>query len=122
MFPFGSRLLIGHGTNWHGDVGTGFDAFAVGAKRGLGKPETFNFFGVPCISVACPVAASSRFTARRTVTGCAPRCVSRKGELKRRMHEPIPQQGRWPGQVVRGYFVPRGANQRFTNNVSTPAL
>jgi hypothetical protein len=27
-------------------VGTGFDAFAVGAKRGLGKPGTFNFFGV----------------------------------------------------------------------------
>jgi RNA-directed DNA polymerase len=28
-----------------------------------------------------------------------------KRELKRRMHEPIPQQGRWLGQVVRGYFV-----------------
>ena len=27
-----------------------------------------------------------------------------KAELKRRMHEPIPQQGRWLGQVVRGYF------------------
>lgn len=27
-----------------------------------------------------------------------------KGELKRRMHEPIPKQGRWLGQVVRGYF------------------
>ena len=28
-----------------------------------------------------------------------------KAELKRRMHEPIPQQGRWLAQVVRGYFA-----------------
>jgi RNA-directed DNA polymerase len=28
-----------------------------------------------------------------------------KGELWRKMHEPIPEQGRWLGQVVRGYFA-----------------
>jgi hypothetical protein len=28
-----------------------------------------------------------------------------KEELQRRMHEPIPQQGKWLGQVVRGYFA-----------------
>lgn len=28
-----------------------------------------------------------------------------RAELKRRMHEPIPQQGRWMAQVVRGYFA-----------------
>jgi RNA-directed DNA polymerase len=28
-----------------------------------------------------------------------------KEELKRRMHEPIPLQGKWLGQVVRGYFA-----------------
>ena len=28
-----------------------------------------------------------------------------KGELKRRMHNPIPAQGRWLGQVLRGYFA-----------------
>jgi RNA-directed DNA polymerase len=28
-----------------------------------------------------------------------------KEELRRRMHEPLPEQGRWLGQVVRGYFA-----------------
>ena len=28
-----------------------------------------------------------------------------KEELRRRMHDPIPEQGRWLGQVVRGYFA-----------------
>jgi hypothetical protein len=27
-----------------------------------------------------------------------------KKELRKRMHQPIPEQGRWLGQVVRGYF------------------
>ena len=28
-----------------------------------------------------------------------------KVELRRRMHEPIPAQGKWLAQVVRGYFA-----------------
>ena len=28
-----------------------------------------------------------------------------KEELRRRMHEPIPEQGRWLGQMLRGYFA-----------------
>ena len=28
-----------------------------------------------------------------------------KAELRRRMHDPIPQQGQWLRQVVRGYFA-----------------
>ncbi len=28
-----------------------------------------------------------------------------KMELRRRLHEPIPMQGRWLAQVVRGYFA-----------------
>jgi hypothetical protein len=28
-----------------------------------------------------------------------------KAALKQRMHEPIPQQGRWLAQVIRGYFA-----------------
>ena len=27
-----------------------------------------------------------------------------KEELRRRMHQPIPEQGKWLGQVVRGFF------------------
>jgi len=28
-----------------------------------------------------------------------------KGELQRRRHQPIPEQGKWLGQVVRGFFA-----------------
>ena len=28
-----------------------------------------------------------------------------KEELRRRMHQPIPEQGRWLAQVVRGFFA-----------------
>ena len=28
-----------------------------------------------------------------------------KEELRRRMHHPIPNQGRWLAQVIRGYFA-----------------
>ena len=28
-----------------------------------------------------------------------------KKELRKRMHQPIPEQGRWLAQVVRGYFA-----------------
>ena len=28
-----------------------------------------------------------------------------KQELRKRMHQPIPEQGRWLAQVVRGYFA-----------------
>jgi hypothetical protein len=41
-----------------------------------------------------------------------------KEELRRRRHEPIPEQGRWLGQVVRGYFayhaVPTNAKSLVT--------
>jgi hypothetical protein len=28
-----------------------------------------------------------------------------KADMQRRQHQPIPEQGRWLGQVVRGYFA-----------------
>src|SRR5215468_3174618 len=31
--------------------------------------------------------------------------LDEKEELRRRMHQPIPEQGRWLAQVVRGYFA-----------------
>jgi RNA-directed DNA polymerase len=72
-------------------------------KRGLGKPETFNFLGFTHI---CGRSRGGLFSlhrkTRRDRMGAKLRAL--KGELKRRMHEPIPQQGRWLGQVVRGYF------------------
>jgi len=81
----------------------GRHAAADRAKRGLGKPETFNFLGFTHI---CGRSRRGSFLLHRKTRRDRMRAKLRalKGELKRRMHEPIPQQGRWLGQVVRGYF------------------
>ena len=72
-------------------------------QRGLGKPETFDFLGFTHI---CGRSRRGIFSLHRKTRRDRMRAKLRalKGELKRRMHEPIPKQGRWLGQVVRGYF------------------
>src|SRR5947209_4516590 len=74
------------------------------ARRGLGKPETFNFLGFTHISGRSRQGA---FQPKRQTPRDRMRAQLRaiKEELKRRMHEPIPVQGKWLGQVVRGYFA-----------------
>jgi group II intron reverse transcriptase/maturase len=73
-------------------------------KRGLGKPETFNFLGFTHI---CGRSRRGLFLLHRRTRRDRMRAKLRalKAELKRRMHEPIPEQGRWLAQVVRGYFA-----------------
>ena len=72
-------------------------------RRGLGKPETFNFLGFTFI---CGRSKRGRFQIRRKSRRDRMRAKVReiKTELRRRMHQPIPQQGRWLRQVVTGYF------------------
>ena len=73
-------------------------------QRGLGKPESFSFLGFTHL---CGRSRSGRFLLKRRS------CVKRrqatlqavKAGLRRRMHQPIAQQGQWLGQVVRGYFA-----------------
>jgi len=74
------------------------------AGRGLGKPETFNFLGFTHI---CGRSRRGGFLLHRKTRRDRMRAKLRalKAELKRRMHEPIPQQGRWLAQVIRGYFA-----------------
>lgn len=73
------------------------------AKRGLGKPETFNFLGFTHI---CGRSVRGRFVLTRYTRRDRMRTTLRaiKEALWRRMHLPILHQGRWLGQVVRGYF------------------
>jgi len=73
------------------------------AKKGLGKPETFNFLGFTHI---CGRSARGRFVLMRKSRRDRMRAKLRaiKDALWRRMHLPIPQLGKWLGQVVRGYF------------------
>jgi hypothetical protein len=72
------------------------------ARRGLGKPETFQFLGFTHI---CAKTRSGRFQLKRITDAKRMRAKLRavKAELRRRMHLPIPEQGRWLESVVRGH-------------------
>ncbi len=74
------------------------------ARRGQGKPETFNFLGFKHI---CGRSRAGRFLLKRKSRRDRMRSKLRaiKAEMRQRMHEPIPEQGKWLGQVVRGYFA-----------------
>ena len=78
---------------------------AVGrARRGLNKPETFTFLGFIFI---CGRSRRGNFLLQRKSRGDRMRAKLQavKEELRRRMHDPIPEQGSWLAQVVRGYFA-----------------
>jgi group II intron reverse transcriptase/maturase len=72
-------------------------------RRGLGKPETFNFLGFTFI---CGKTRRGRFQVKRKTRRDRMRAKLKaiKLELRHRMHQPIPVQGKWLRQVVAGYF------------------
>jgi len=74
------------------------------AKAGLGKPETFKFLGFVFI---CGKSRRGKFLVHRKSRRDRMRAklAEVKKELRKRMHQPIPEQGRWLAQVVRGYFA-----------------
>jgi group II intron reverse transcriptase/maturase len=71
--------------------------------RGLGKPRTFNFLGFTFI---CGKSRKGKFLIKRKTRQDRMRAKLRtiKEEMRRRMHQSIPQQGKWLRQVVTGYF------------------
>jgi RNA-directed DNA polymerase len=72
-------------------------------QRGLGKPETFDFLGFTLI---CEQSRREHFQIRRKTRRDRMRAKLKeiREELRWRRHHPIPDQGRWLQQVVRGYF------------------
>ena len=72
-------------------------------RRGLGKPETFNFLGFTFI---CGKTRAGKFQIKRKTRADRMRAKLKmiKAELWRRMHQPIPVQGKWLWYVVNGYF------------------
>src|ERR1017187_2305725 len=72
-------------------------------RRGLGKPETFTFLGFTFI---CSKTRRGKFQIKRKSRRDRMRAKLQaiKQELRRRMHQPIPAQGKWLKQVVTGYF------------------
>jgi RNA-directed DNA polymerase len=96
-----------------------FGPFAIQnrQRRGEGKPETFNFLGFTHICVkkrSNGMYTVLRQTIRKRLQA---KLNAVKAELQRRMHEPIPEVGKWLQAVVRGhiryYGVPRNQPALF---------
>jgi group II intron reverse transcriptase/maturase len=73
-------------------------------RRGLGKPETFNFLGFTFI---CGRSRRGSFLLKRKSRRDRVRAKLKeiKEELWRCMHWSIPEQGNWLAQVIRGFFA-----------------
>lgn len=73
-------------------------------RRGQDKPETFTFLGFIFI---CGKTRSGAFQLQRKTRGdrMRARLQEIKTSLRERMHEAIPEQGRWLRAVVTGYFA-----------------
>ena len=82
-----------------------FGPFASGRRkqRGQRKPETFDFLGFTHI---CGKKRNGRFTVlRQTIRKrLQAKLKAVKSELRRRLHDPIPEVGQWLGSVVRGHI------------------
>jgi len=82
-----------------------FGRFAAERRqaRGLRKPETFEFLGFTHI---CAKGRHGRFKVRRVTSKKKMRAKlkSVKTEMRLRMHDPIPEQGRWLARVLQGHY------------------
>jgi group II intron reverse transcriptase/maturase len=82
-----------------------FGRFAAAdrARRGLGKPETFDFLGFTHI---CGKSRKGFFQIKRKTRADRMRAKLKqvKEGLRKLMHQPIPVQGKWLGRVMAGYF------------------
>jgi group II intron reverse transcriptase/maturase len=93
------------------------------ARRGLGKPETFDFLG---FTHCCATTKKGRFLLKRITIAKRMRqkLHELKDEVMRRRHHAIPEQGRWLGSVLRGHYayyaVPGNSDRinRFYNEVT----
>jgi len=80
----------------------GRHAAANRRARGEGKPDSFNFLG---FTHSCASTRKGGFTVlRRTMrTRLQAKLKAVKLELRRRMHQPLPELGAYVGAVVRGH-------------------
>jgi RNA-directed DNA polymerase len=74
------------------------------AARGLGKPETFQFLGFT--HICGKTRKTGRFKLKRITDSKRVRAKlhALKGEMAKRRHLPIPEQGRWLASVLRGHY------------------
>jgi len=79
----------------------GRHAAAKRKRQGLDKPETFMFLGFTFI---CGKSRRGAFQLKRKIRRDRMRAklLDIKEELRRRMHHPIPEQGKWLRQIIHG--------------------
>jgi group II intron reverse transcriptase/maturase len=72
-------------------------------RKGLGKPETFDFLGFTHI---CGRTRKGKFIVLRHTIGKRMRrkLMDLGNELRRRLHEPVPLVGQWLRSVLNGHF------------------
>lgn len=81
----------------------GRDASIDRRQRGDGKPEVFDFLGFTHV---CGKSKAGHFLIHRQTIRkrLQAKLKEVKLELKRRMHDPVPEVGQWLRAVVRGHF------------------
>jgi hypothetical protein len=72
-------------------------------RRGDRKPETFGFLGFTHI---CAKTKTGRFKLKRITSKnkMHAKLKSVKAEMRKRMHHPVPEQGRWLARVLSGHY------------------
>ena len=88
-------------------IAFGRHAAANRKRDGLGKPETFDFLGFTFI---CGTSRQGKFlvTRKSRRDRVKAKLEEIKGALRRNMHKPISEQGRWLRQVLTGFFAYHG--------------
>jgi len=73
-------------------------------RRGEGKPETFDFLGFT--HMCGRTRTAGRFTVKRKTIGKRMRAKLQeiRQKLRQRMHDAVPETGKWLRSVVQGYF------------------
>lgn len=75
------------------------------SRRGLGKPETFDFLGFTHICGSKADGSGFQLWRKTIRKRLKAKLKSIKDELRRHVHASIAEQGRWLGSVMRGYFA-----------------
>jgi group II intron reverse transcriptase/maturase len=87
-------------------------------RRGESKPETFDFLGFT--HICGRTRTTGRFTVKRKTIGQRMRAKLQeiRPKLRQRMHDRVPETGKWLRSVVQGYFqyhaVPGNGNRLLT--------
>ena len=73
-----------------------------GRRRGLGRPETFKFLGFVFI---CGRARRGCFQLSASPGRSRAKLHEIKATLRKHLHAPLPEQGKWLQAVLNGYFA-----------------